>query len=54
MHYLYEMGIPESETSPEGNYIFQQYTVAPGGVIAGPTVARFKYPQSYLNELAST
>lgn len=54
MHYLYEMGVPESETSPDGDYIFQQYRVAPGGVISGPTVARFRYPQSYLNELAST
>jgi hypothetical protein len=54
MHYLYELGIPESETSPKGNYIFQQYRVAPGGVVAGPIVARFGYPESYLRQLAST
>lgn len=54
MRYLYEMGIPESETSPEGDYIFQQYSVAPGGSVAGPVVARFNYPQSYLDQLAAT
>lgn len=54
MHYLYEMGIPETETSPSGDYIFQQYRVAPGGTIAGPVIARFRYPESYLKELAST
>jgi hypothetical protein len=54
MHYLYEMGIPESETSPKGDYVFQQYRVAPGGIIDGPVVARFNYPKSYLNELSST
>lgn len=54
MRYLYEMGIPESETSPDGDYVFQQYTVAPGGTIAGPTVARFGYPRSYLDQLAAT
>jgi hypothetical protein len=54
MHYLYEMGIPESETSPTGNYVFQQYVVEPGGTVAGPTVAKFRYPQSYLDELSAT
>lgn len=54
MRYLYELGIPESETSPSGDYIFQQYKVAPGGTIEGPVVARFAYPQSYLRQLAAT
>jgi hypothetical protein len=54
MRYLYEMGIPENETSPEGNYIFQQYSVAPGGTIDGPVIARFQYPRSYLDQLANT
>jgi hypothetical protein len=54
MRYLYELGIPESETSPTGDYIFQQYRVAPGGTIAGPEIARFQYPEAYLRQLAST
>lgn len=54
MRYLFEMGIPESETSPEGDYVFQQYSVSPGGRVTDPIVARFGYPESYLKQLAST
>lgn len=54
MRYLYEMGIPETETSPEGDWVFQQYKVAPGGRIEGPLTARMKYPDSYLAELSAT
>jgi hypothetical protein len=54
MRYLYEMGIPESEESPDGNYVFQQYQVAPGGIVDGPVIARLGYPQSYLDQLATT
>jgi hypothetical protein len=54
MRYLYEMGIPESEGSPQGDYVFQQYKVAPGGTVEGPWVVRFRYPQSYLAQLSST
>lgn len=54
MRYLWEMGIPESESPPDGDYIYKQYVVAPGGKVAGPVKARMAYPQSYLNELART
>jgi hypothetical protein len=54
MRYLFEMGIPETETSPKGNYVFQQYSVAPGGVVTGPAVARFVYPEAYLKQLSAT
>jgi hypothetical protein len=54
MRYLYEMGVPEDEISPDGDYIFKQYIVAPGGRVDGPTVARWNYPDSYLKQLAST
>lgn len=54
MRYLYEMGIPESETSPEGDYIFQQYVVSPGGAISDPAIVRLGYPESYLRQLSAT
>lgn len=54
MRYLYEMGVPEDEISPDGDYIFKQYQVAPGGSVSEPIVARMTYPQSYLRQLAKT
>lgn len=54
MKYLYEMGIPESETSPTGDYIFRQYSVAPGGAISSPLQCRLALPDSYLKQLAAT
>jgi hypothetical protein len=54
MRYLYEMGVPEQETSPDGDYILQQYKVAAGGQVEGPTIARLAYPESYLKQLAAT
>lgn len=54
MRYLYEMGVPEDEISPDGDYIFKQYRVAPGGRVEGPTIVRLNYPNSYLKQLAAT
>jgi hypothetical protein len=54
MRYLYEMGVPESEVSPDGDYVFQQYKVAAGGRVEGPEIVRMAYPESYLKELAAT
>lgn len=54
MRYLWEMGIPESAISPDGNYIFNQYQVEPGGTVGAPVKARFRLPQSYLDQLSAT
>jgi hypothetical protein len=54
MKYLWEMGVPESESSPAGNYIFKQYQVAPGGKVSGPLQVRLQLPDSYLKQLAAT
>lgn len=54
MHYLWEMGIPEDEMPPNGNYIFNQYTIAPGGVVSDPVAARLALPESYLRQLSAT
>lgn len=54
MHYLYDIGIPEEDEMPEGDYIFHMYTVQPGGTVSRPVVARMKYPDWYLNQLSST
>jgi hypothetical protein len=53
MRYLWDMGIKEAE-SPEGNYLFNHYTVEPGGSVSPPAIARFQYPESYLKELSTT
>lgn len=54
MKYLYDMGIPESEIAPAGNYIFKQYNVEPGGMISEPMHVKMSYPESYLKQLAAT
>lgn len=54
MKYLWDMGIPEEEDSPEGNYVFKQYGVQPGGMISDPLRVRLSYPESYLKQLAAT
>jgi hypothetical protein len=53
MKYLWEMGVSE-EDSPEGNWVFKQYTIRPGGSVSDPVTARFKYPESYLTQLSAT
>jgi hypothetical protein len=54
MKYLWEMGIPENEFPPDGNYIFKQYTIMPGGIVSDPAKARLALPDSYLQQLSST
>lgn len=54
MRYLWEMGVPEEEFPPQGNFIFKQYRVAPGGVTSPAVNARLDLPESYLRQLAST
>lgn len=54
MRYLYGMGIPEEDESPEGDYIFKQYQVAPGGVVSEPLRSRLALPDWYLDQLSAT
>ncbi len=51
MRYLRDFGI-QDKLSPKGDYIFQQWTVQPGGTISAPFVGKCVYPQSYLDQLA--
>jgi len=54
MKYLWEMGVPEDESSPAGDYIFKQYTIKPGGIVSEPVKARLNLPDSYLKQLSAT
>jgi hypothetical protein len=54
MRYLWDMGIPESEISPNENWGFKQYRIESGGFVSDPVKARCGYPDSYLKQLAST
>jgi hypothetical protein len=54
MRYLYDMGIPEDEEMPDGNYVFKHYKIEPGGTVSAPTTARMNYPEWYLNQLSPT
>lgn len=52
MRYLHKHGI-KADKSPEGNYLFDRYTVQPGGTMSEPMRGRCVYPESYLNQLSS-
>lgn len=54
MRYMWDMGMPENEESPSGNYVFKHYTIQPGGTVSAPDTVRIKYPQWYLDQLSST
>jgi len=54
MRYLHGMGIPEDELPPDGNYVFKQYSIEPGGVVSDPVYARLTLPDSYLDQLSAT
>jgi hypothetical protein len=53
MHLRKSMGVKDAE-SPEGNYIFRQWQIQPGGVLSEPFTGKVTYPQSYLDQLSST
>lgn len=50
--YLYGMGIREDP--PEGDYVFKQFVIRPGGTVSPSVMARFEYPESYLKQLSAT
>lgn len=54
MRYLYDMGIPEEEEMPDGDYVFKHYKILPGGTVSNPLTMRIKYPDWYLNQLSQT
>lgn len=54
MRYLYDMGIPEDEEMPDGDYVFKHYTILPGGTVSPALSVKMKYPEWYLKELSST
>lgn len=54
MQYLQGMGIPEDEEPPDGDYIFKQYQIAPGGVVSDPVSSRLTLPDWYLEQLSAT
>lgn len=53
MRYLQDIGVPEAE-SPNGNYVFRQYRIEPGGTVSSPVTGRLVLPGSYLSQLAPT
>lgn len=54
MKYLYEMGVDPEIDSPDGKYIFSQFTIEPGGKVSEPLTGTMKYPDSYLKQLSAT
>jgi hypothetical protein len=54
MQYIWQMGVPEGQQPPAGDYIFDQYTIRPGGVVSEPFTGRLSLPQSYLDQLSAT
>lgn len=53
VHLRRSVGIKDAE-SPEGQYVFRQWTVQPGGTLSPPFTGRATYPESYLAQLSST
>jgi hypothetical protein len=54
MTYLREsIGIKDAE-SPEGNYIFRQWTREPGGTVSKPITGTLVLPETYLKQLSAT
>ncbi len=52
MKYLNANGIPDAR-SPEGDYVFRQWTKLPGGRMSEPFTGRMELPESYLNQLSA-
>jgi hypothetical protein len=53
MKYLREIGIKDAE-SPEGDYVFRQYKVQPGGTVSKPFTGKLVLPEWYKSQLAET
>jgi hypothetical protein len=53
MRYLQDIGIRDAE-SPEGNYVFRQYQVQPGGTVSSAVTGTLDLPEFYLSQLSTT
>lgn len=53
MRYLREIGIKDAE-SPNGNYVFRQYRIQPGGTVSKPFTGKLELPDWYSKQLAET
>jgi len=53
MKYLREIGIPDAK-SPDGDYIFRQYRIQPGGTVSKPVTGKLALPEWYLSQLSDT
>jgi hypothetical protein len=53
IHLRRSVGIKDAE-SPEGDWVFRQWEVKPGGKLSDPFTGRVTYPESYLKQLSST
>jgi hypothetical protein len=53
IHLRRSVGIRDAE-SPQGDWIFRQWVVTPGGKLSEPFTGRATYPDSYLAQLSST
>jgi hypothetical protein len=53
MRYLQDCGIRDA-ASPEGNYIFRQYRIEPGGTVSEPFTGTLNLPDSYLAQLSES
>lgn len=53
IHLRRTMGVKDAE-SPQGNYVFRQWQIQPGGVLSDAFTGRVSYPQSYLDQLSAT
>jgi hypothetical protein len=51
-HLRDSIGIKDA-VSPEGDYVFRQWVVRPGGGLSAPITGRVNYPREYLDTLAS-
>jgi hypothetical protein len=53
VHLRRSVGIRDAE-SPQGDFVFRQWVVRPGGELSEPFTGRVTYPQSYLDQLSAT
>jgi hypothetical protein len=53
MKYLAEMGIMDAK-SPDGKFVFKQWTIQQDGTLSPPFTGRATYPDSYLRQLSKT
>lgn len=53
IHLRKSVGIKDAE-SPQGDFVFRQWVVRPGGELSDPFTGKASYPESYLRQLSPT